>query len=71
MSSATSSSESASRILPQNHPKHQPDPLSCLFSWNPKYMKLHRALGGKMVPPEERLKPLLISAPALAVAFFW
>lgn len=34
-------------------------------------MKLHHALGGKMVPPEERLKPLLISAPALAVAFFW
>ncbi|GAA5966389.1 hypothetical protein JCM8115_002855 [Rhodotorula mucilaginosa] len=45
--------------------------LGYLFYWNPKYMKIHHALGGKMVPPEERLKPLLISAPALAVAFFW
>lgn len=41
------------------------------YSWNPQYTKRHHALGGKMVPPEERLKPLLIAAPFLAVAFFW
>ncbi|GAA5870316.1 hypothetical protein JCM3774_004639 [Rhodotorula dairenensis] len=45
--------------------------LGYLFYWNPQYMKRHRALGGKMVPPEERLKPMLIAAPFLAIAFFW
>ncbi|BGP55112.1 hypothetical protein JCM8202v2_002707 [Rhodotorula sphaerocarpa] len=42
-----------------------------VLGWNPKYMKLSRQMQGKMVPPEERLKPLLIAAPMLAVAFFW
>lgn len=45
--------------------------ISECCSWNPKYMKLSRQMQGKMVPPEERLKPLLIAAPMLAVAFFW
>ena len=34
-------------------------------------MAKHRARKGKMVPPEERLKPLMVAAPAFAVAFFW
>lgn len=42
-----------------------------LRSWNPKYTKEMHKRAPKMVPPEERLKPLLIAAPLLAVAFFW
>ncbi|GAA5982241.1 hypothetical protein JCM10908_004797 [Rhodotorula pacifica] len=45
--------------------------LGYLFYFNPKYMKIHHSLGGKMVPPEERLKPLFLAAPLLAVGFFW
>ena len=34
-------------------------------------MKKHRARKGKMVPPEERLKPLMLAAPLFALSFFW
>lgn len=39
--------------------------------FNKKYIQKHRARKGQMVPPEERLKPLMIAAPAFAVSFFW
>ncbi|GAA6014046.1 hypothetical protein JCM10207_000218 [Rhodosporidiobolus poonsookiae] len=39
--------------------------------FNRQYMKKHRALRPKMVPPEERLIPLCYAAPLFAVAFFW
>ncbi|GAA6036911.1 hypothetical protein NBRC10512_001275 [Rhodotorula toruloides] len=42
-----------------------------IFYFNPQYMKKHRALRPKMVPPEERLKPMVIASPLFAVAFFW
>lgn len=34
-------------------------------------MRKHHELQGKMVPPEERLKPLMVAAPAFAASFFW
>lgn len=34
-------------------------------------MRKHHALKGKMVPPEERLKPLMVAAPLFAISFFW
>ncbi|TNY21912.1 major facilitator superfamily domain-containing protein [Rhodotorula diobovata] len=39
--------------------------------FNRQYMKIHRAIKPRMVPPEERLKPLLYAAPLFAVSFFW
>jgi len=41
------------------------------FYFNKVYMKKHRARKGKMVPPEERLKPLMLAAPLFALSFFW
>lgn len=41
------------------------------FYFNKVYMRKHHELKGKMVPPEERLKPLMVAAPAFAVSFFW
>jgi multidrug resistance protein len=41
------------------------------LTFNRTYMKKHHALKGKMVPPEERLKPLMLAAPAFAISFFW
>ncbi|KAK4056904.1 hypothetical protein OIO90_002154 [Microbotryomycetes sp. JL221] len=42
-----------------------------IFYFNPQYMKIHRSLKGKMVPPEERLRPLFYAAPIFAICFFW
>ncbi|GJN88991.1 hypothetical protein Rhopal_001962-T1 [Rhodotorula paludigena] len=42
-----------------------------VFYFNRKYMAMHRALRPKMVPPEERLKPLLYAGPLFAMSFFW
>ena len=42
-----------------------------VFYFNKKYMATHRAMKPTPVPPEQRLKPLFYSAPALAIAFFW
>lgn len=39
--------------------------------FNKIYMAKHQARKGKMVPPEERLKPLMVAAPLFAIAFFW
>jgi multidrug resistance protein len=45
--------------------------LLYIFYYNPKYMAKHRTKKGQMVPPEERLKPLMLAAPLFAVSFFW
>ncbi|GAA6039859.1 hypothetical protein JCM8097_006766 [Rhodosporidiobolus ruineniae] len=42
-----------------------------VFYFNRQYMKLHRAMRPRQVPPEERLKPLMYAAPLFAAAFFW
>lgn len=34
-------------------------------------MRKHHALKPKMVPPEERLKVLMVAAPMLPISFFW
>lgn len=39
--------------------------------FNKVYMRKHHELKPKMVPPEERLKPLMVAAPAFAISFFW
>lgn len=39
--------------------------------FNKVYMRKHHAMKPKMVPPEERLKPLMVAAPAFAISFFW
>lgn len=41
------------------------------FYYNKVYVKKHHQMKGKMVPPEERLKPLMLAAPCLVIAFFW
>ncbi|GAA5837887.1 hypothetical protein JCM5353_006454 [Sporobolomyces roseus] len=45
--------------------------LIYVLYFNKKYMETHRAMKPTPVPPEQRLKPLFFSAPALAIAFFW
>lgn len=45
--------------------------LLYMLYFNPRYTKLHHSLNGRSVPPEERLKPLLIPAVLMPVAFFW
>ncbi|GAA5880257.1 hypothetical protein JCM1840_003411 [Sporobolomyces johnsonii] len=39
--------------------------------FNRQYMKLHHDIKPRMVPPEERLRPLFYASPLFAVAFFW
>lgn len=45
--------------------------LGYVTYFNRQYMRIHHAIKPHMVPPEERLKPLMYAAPALAVSFFW
>ncbi|GAA5963648.1 hypothetical protein JCM3765_003529 [Sporobolomyces pararoseus] len=45
--------------------------LLYIFYFNRQYMKKHRAAKGRGVAPEQRLIPLFVSAPGLAIAFFW
>lgn len=45
--------------------------LGYVTYFNRQYMKIHHAIKPHMVPPEERLKPLMYAAPALAISFFW
>ena len=45
--------------------------LGYVTYFNRQYMKVHHAIKPHMVPPEERLKPLMYAAPALAISFFW
>ncbi|CEQ40292.1 SPOSA6832_01927 [Sporobolomyces salmonicolor] len=39
--------------------------------FNRQYMKMHHDIKPRMVPPEERLRPLFYASPLFAVAFFW
>ncbi|KAK4049005.1 hypothetical protein OIV83_004366 [Microbotryomycetes sp. JL201] len=45
--------------------------LIYVFYFNPQYSRKHKAMQGKMVPPEFRLRPLFYAAPIFAVCFFW
>jgi len=45
--------------------------IAYIFYFNPQYVKLHDKIAPKSVPPEARLTPILVAAPAFAVAFFW
>ncbi|KAL8284286.1 hypothetical protein RQP46_005035 [Phenoliferia psychrophenolica] len=39
--------------------------------YNKRYAKLHYELAPKVVPPEVRLRPLFVGAPAMAIDLFW
>ena len=45
--------------------------LLYIFYYNPDYTKQMKAIAPRPVPPEIRLKPLLIAAPAMVISFFW
>lgn len=45
--------------------------LTYIFYFNRRYVRIHHEIKPAMVPPEERLLPMMAGAIALAVSFFW